>query len=597
MKKIIAFILAAVTVASLAGCKGLLPAVTTAETTDEITETEITTDTETETETEAVTDDRSEQYFEMCREAYSKTHSSDDIMISALTEWKMNAEYVGLTRKIIESRTETEYKQKGKGEDKTAEMHQKTSSAVSGVKSESTLDLFLNGDEIYYKTDADKDFSAMKKDSEKAAAYAALLDSADTDDIKPELTEFKSAEYSENADGSETVTVVYGTEAYKQKTTELLAEFKETFEQRGATDVNIDNVSITAKYTVKDGYLISAETEISCDIKMKAEGTDVKAQLSSVSLSEYKDAGQPVEIVMPVVPEKFELYSPFLFDKVDDCTLILYGNGAFEASFVSSDSSSGFTVSTYVTFAGDYSNVADPDRISIENKRVIIKTKFNSADEKNAYKTLLGNAYNSGSIGEDMYKMILGSMDDEGFDVTVENMKNALISMGIMSESERATEGDIILDREAKKAYRTVKGVDLKENQYYIASDEMVLTLNGDGTCSMRGEFKDTEPGLGEYVTSYDYNGKYEKTDMVVRCIFNKNSVKLTFKSDDALKLYKQSYTEAYENGYLGKAVYEYYMDLVTKDGFTDEKEQVFKFTLESHTKTAVVVEYPDETN
>jgi hypothetical protein len=193
-----------------------------------------------------------------------------------------------------------------------------------------------------------------------------------------------------------------------------------------------------------------------------------------------------------------------------------------------------------------------------------------------------------------MYNMLIKSMDEGGYEATAEEYKDTLSQMIAISEQGKAKGGDIILDKEEMKAYRTVTGINIKENQYYAASDNMLLTLQPDGVCIMYGEFIDTDEALGEFITSATYEGKYEKGEMIVTCTFEKMTTKLTFKTDMALKEYIAMYNEAYESGYLGKAVYDYYMALVTEDGFEDDTKQVFKFTLEPRTQTATVVEYPE---
>ena len=153
---------------------------------------------------------------------------------------------------------------------------------------------------------------------------------------------------------------------------------------------------------------------------------------------------------------------------------------------------------------------------------------------------------------------------------------------------------DIFLDRDTMTAYR-MTGLDLKENQYYIAEDESCLTLNDDGTFTISGEYSGKEDDFGDYTMYYIDKGTYEKTDLMVTCTFSSYNERLVFDDPSSLKAYREMYTEMYENGYIARVDYEYYMGIVLDEGYDGELSETVRFSLEPHTQTAICVD-PEET-
>ncbi|MBR6920683.1 MAG: hypothetical protein IKH51_00650, partial [Clostridia bacterium] len=122
-------------------------------------------------------------------------------------------------------------------------------------------------------------------------------------------------------------------------------------------------------------------------------------------------------------------------------------------------------------------------------------------------------------------------------------------------------------------------------------SDDICLTLNDDGTCTFYGEYTDEEDDLGKYTYIYKETGTYEKNELAVTCTMTSRNVKLKLHSDKSTQAYKDMYNEAYEDGYIARVEYEYYMELITDEGYTSEMSETYTMTLEPHTQTAVIID------
>ena len=557
-------------------------------------ETESESETETETETEPAAEYSAQQLYELCRAAYDKTVSGGDISFKTVIDQQMDIEYIGLTRQLTTISMATEAKIKGLSkEDAISELHQTTSTNTNGERSTVKTDMFIDKDKLYYRSNDDSDYTVADKNSESASAFSQLIEKALTDDVNMFAEQFADATVTDNADGSKTVSMTPSPDVMKTSVDKKLEDFKSYFEAFGATDINIDVRSVALSNTVsKDGELVRTQTDTDFEMTMKIEEYDVKAYVKAGTAIDYTDIGQPVTIEFPDVPDVYTLYDPTMTDPVKKYELRLKENGTYEIYHVTENSEFGFSVRNVGSEQGNFTYNEDKTRITGEGKYFMLKTQFDSEAGRNMLRSVIESAAKTDPDNGALYDIVLKSMTDEGFKGTAEELKELKGLGAIGTNIGNLDGGEIILDRDNMRAYLTIPGLDLKENQYYIASEELYLTLNDDGTFIINGEYSDTEEGLGDYTLYYTEKGTYEKNDLAVECTMSSYNRKLVFDDNASVKAYKETYTEKYETGYLARVEYEYYIDLIMEDGYTEETDNTFHVTLEPHTQTAAIIDY-----
>ena len=136
----------------------------------------------------------------------------------------------------------------------------------------------------------------------------------------------------------------------------------------------------------------------------------------------------------------------------------------------------------------------------------------------------------------------------------------------------------------------------MSDNEFYIVDNGYTLILNGDGTCSMRYDsLKTDEKGFGTFIASDIYAGTYTQNGKQVTCTITQDTLKYDFTDDASEQAYKEYYDGQYSGGFLGKVYYDYYMALISEDGYTDDDmSDKYIITLEEHTHTAVILESPE---
>ncbi len=598
MKKItVLLLMLCLTVPVLCGCfdsGGAGTAVSSDMATITETEKETESETETETETEPAAEYSAQQLYELCKAAYDKTVSGDDISFKAVIDQEIDMEYIGLTRQLTTINMAAEAKIKGMSkDDAVSELHQTTSTSTNGERSTVKADMFVDKDKLYYRSNDEADYTVIDKNSEAASAFMPMLEKALSDDIDMAAEQFADATVTDNSDGSKTISMTPSPDVMKTSVDKKLEDFKSYFEAFGASDINIDVKSVAITNTVsKDGELIRTETDTKFEMTMKIGEYDVKAYVKADAVINYTDIGRPVTIEFPDVPDVYTLYDPTMTDPIKKYELRLKENGTYEIYHVTENSEFGFSVRNVGSEQGNFTYNEDKTRITGEGKYFMLKTQFDSEADRNMLKSVIENIAKTDPDNRALYDIVLKSMTDEGFTGTSEELKELKGLDAIGTNLGDLDGGEIILDRDNMMAYLTIPGLDLKENQYYIASEELYLTLNDDGTFIINGEYSDTEEGLGDYTLYYTEKGTYEKNDLAVECTMSSYNRKLVFDDNASVKAYKETYTEKYETGYLARVEYEYYMDLIMEDGYTEETDNTFHVTLEPHTQTAAIIDY-----
>ena len=84
---------------------------------------------------------------------------------------------------------------------------------------------------------------------------------------------------------------------------------------------------------------------------------------------------------------------------------------------------------------------------------------------------------------------------------------------------------------------------------------------------------------------------------MTTTCALYESTVRLKYKSADSVKQIKTYYKDMLDRNLIGSVVYDYYMALISEDGYTETKTEPDTVTLklEPHTHTAYIEVKPAE--
>ena len=107
----------------------------------------------------------------------------------------------------------------------------------------------------------------------------------------------------------------------------------------------------------------------------------------------------------------------------------------------------------------------------------------------------------------------------------------------------------------------------------------------------------DVDDNDREYTYKQTCYGKYTEDGMNVTFTLTSFNEKSAYKNDSDMKSYRDALKDALERPMIGQAVYDYYMAVVSADGYTDKIEPaaVYKIVLEPHTQTGIVTEAPSD--
>ena len=552
---------------------------------------------ETQAETEAATQDESRRLYDLLTGALNKTVNLYDIEANTTRVIELRVNAAGFVKDFKQTLATAAKVKDNYRAAKTVEIHQTSENEYDGKTETELTDLYMNKTEIFKKLPSDTRFSVIGWSGEGTSLYRYYYEANWVEIVVDHTPEdMKNAGYTDNADGSVTVIFTPEEDSAKVYVRRQTSSLKDMLASIGAEDVEMTVKSINAEYTVSaDGYIVSCVTEISYDVTAKIDGAEMAVSGTAREETAYKDPGASVEIVFPERPaEPFELYNPFYGEYDYTSEIVLEPDGTYEIHSTIVQPQYGMTVITVESKYGNYVYNEDKTRVTCDEKNIVLRLLFSGEEDRATFKTFLDTALKSKALDETLYNMMIKAMDEEGYSASGDDLEKIKSAFENMGSQRRFHEGDIMLDAESKKAYVTVADILLKENEYYIAYEDIYLKLEDDGTCSMYGEYTASTEGFGEFTESYIYKGKYEKNELSVVCTFTSYNEKLSFSSSEALKEYKRMYKEQYDSGYLGKFYYDYYMALVSTEGYTEDGEDVYKILLEPHTHTASITEAPD---
>ena len=576
MKKIIALILVIILSVSLSSC--LFGTGRRTDTSSALTDTEPLTDaapatdpqtaevtdtgTDTDADTDPLPDMENDPVYLIYKNAQDKNDSLDDIHLIQTTNADSVIHIAGegdVSNKIA---TVAEMKYSGyKGQNPMYEVHQ-TQHLESGQQtSDSVTDVFVDNEYIYVRLDPAAGYTAVGRNDEAAAQFNSLLDAAKTSESPYGAEVFRGAKLTENADGSKTIECTPDKETANSIINANSDIANSLAAALGGSITSIEVNSLSLKFTVSsDGYLTGFESVSDTDMKMNYSGTDMSVHQYTVYVTECKDPGQPVTVVIPSVPfAVYSVYNPYSVGAVSDYTetLELYEDGSFTSKVVEKSTDNGINM-TY---------------------------GFDTEKDRVAFKSALDGAHALEYVDEKTYNALITAMGAEGFSGSYDE----LAEMGIFDVESEAID-EILLDNETMTAY-ILTGYDLKEGEYYIPSLDLFLTLSDNGECSTYYEMTDVDDNDREYTYKQTCYGKYTEDGMNVTCTLTSYNEKVSFKNDSDLKAYRDSYKDMLGRQTIGQAVYDYYMAVVSADGYTDKIEPaaVYKIVLEPHTQTGIV--------
>lgn len=319
------------------------------------------------------------------------------------------------------------------------------------------------------------------------------------------------------------------------------------------------------------------ETEETTDADTVTDGeTDTGAETDTET--EAEDDRKTEDVI-------YEVYYPMLA-KYDHKGSLTLSGGSYVTEVNYSDNSAGYNVNYALTEKGRYK--ADEAEIEFEASYFSIKLSFDGNSDKTSYLENIKNDYLSENLNGAAYEVLKKAANGE-FSGDKADFENS----GLFGIAENDGISKAVLDKDEKKLYYFIPGANEGENEYYITDNGYTLTLKDDGSCRMYCEsLIENEKGYGTCIVSDIYTGTYTLSGDQVSCVITKNTVKHSYTSEESERAYKEYYDQQYDQGFLGKVYYDYYMALISDAGYTDgEISDTYLITLEEHTHTARIVE------
>ena len=333
----------------------------------------------------------------------------------------------------------------------------------------------------------------------------------------------------------------------------------------------------TAADTVTAPVTTAPETDITTDT-VTDKTTDTVTDTVTDEATTAETTAEPAE-----QPAVYKMYDPMLTQYGYTATLTLNGNGSYGAVKEYTDRSSGFAVHITLNEKGVFD--AELPEITLSAEEIELQIKFDTEDDRRAYLSGIDAAFN------------WGSMDKKTRDVLKAAAEGVYkgVASDISGVGKLTAGGKTVLDAEEDTVYLLVPGVMLSDDEYYITENGFILTLNGDGTCSMHCDTLKNDGISGPYILSDLYSGTYTAGGGSVTCVMTENVTKYNFSDEEAEREYRDYYTERYNGGSIGKVYYDYYMSLISDEGCVDSGiNDRYVISVEEHTHTAIITEMPE---
>lgn len=351
---------------------------------------------------------------------------------------------------------------------------------------------------------------------------------------------------------------------------------------------NVSEVTETEQGTTGAGTVIT-DTETAEDTETEPYNTTEETAETAEETAKETDADtEPA----PGLYGTYTIYDPAMAgDGRSGCSLTLLKNGRYSLELKSFKNSLPlYKVILEYGEEGEYEIDENVGEIILSPSDLTYFIETDKNDEyKSGYLTEIEESYSSGDISKEAYAIINKATEEPYSTTDVVSFKAARVfGSAIANGANKA-----LLD--GTTAYFMINGLELSENEYYIAENGYTLALHDDKTCGMSTNTERSGGDIGVILVHETYSGTYEKNGNDVRCIITKNTTRYEFLSEDDRSEFVEFYTAEYEKGRINKVYYNYYMALISEEGYvTDELSDVYLITTEPHTHTAFITGSPE---
>lgn len=583
---IAALFIAAALLSSLCACNFAKPAATgTVTETEPATETpaETAAETDAETDTAAVTEDPEEaelkRIYGIYKNAMEKTSTVDNLSFTLHSEIRTSTPSDDGAAKEMIMKTDMSADVMGANSmQKKVLLHYAVSTEENGqtpVNNEG--DGYIEGSKYYVKT---APFDGYIKADGKAPLSGDLISSGTVD-----IEEFKDAVIENKSDGTVSVSI----NAYDGLEEDALENIKSAL---GLTEFDVTDPAYKTVYTVSaDEYITGITSEMTCGLSYTTDGVKTVISAKITDSIVISGIGQDIKVERPtkIMKEKYSVYDPELIDTKHAGTIVVYENGTYDLYTVSNSEFAGLKVDATEVNRGDYT--LDGDKLTCLAKDAEYKINFETEEQRAAVKAMVDTSKQLGQIDEKTYGLACRIISEEGYSGSVTELAESDI-FGTVPDFESVYTAD------GGTVYKHISGMQLKDNEYYVTPGEYLVTFGEDGKCTVYNEtVGEDENDLGEYTAYTTFYGTYEKDGATAVCVLNESNLRIKYKSADSVKQIKASYKEMLDNNLIGAAVYDYYMALISEDGYTETKTEPDTVTLklEAHTHTAYIEVKPAE--
>lgn len=304
-----------------------------------------------------------------------------------------------------------------------------------------------------------------------------------------------------------------------------------------------------------------------------------------------EEPGADTEPAPYIYYKSYYIYDPAMAGDDFSGSIMLFTNGRYSLVwYYRVNKTALYKVLLEYTEEGEYEIYEDVGELMLNPTELsyFIETDMNKK-YKTEYLSEAEESYSLGGISKEAYDIIKKAIIEPYSATDVAEFKQAHVCKSVIA----CGGGKAVLD--GSTAYFLIPGSETSDNEYYIAENGYMLSLHDDGTCGMSTNTERSGGDIGVILVHETYSGTYEKNGNDVRCIITKNTTRYEFLSEDDRSEFVEFYTVEYEKGRINKVYYNYYMALISEEGYvTDELSDVYLITTEPHTHTAFITGSPE---
>ena len=267
-----------------------------------VTEAPVVTDVPVVTEAPVVTDAPQTDIYAVYLAAFEKTNTLNDAHYKNTTNMDMSIFVLGQTTKMTVVNTQETLVNNYLKPDMLVELHYLQSNVSDGETDVSSMDIFVNEENIYIRED-EGDYMIVSRSDPSSQEFNEELNSAASYG-GPAISEdmFKDAVITENADGSKTIKLSLTKEQFMAAFGDSISESLSTYGDIGAEDIQYDFEKINVSLLIDAaGYIPVINMTFEMNIAMKVYGIDATAVSEMTVTEEIIDAGAPVTITFPAM--------------------------------------------------------------------------------------------------------------------------------------------------------------------------------------------------------------------------------------------------------------------------------------------------------